>query len=222
MPEADRTSLLEKCRAKLFAEREKRIKPNRDEKVLTAWNGLMLAAFADAAAVLDNLEYLEIAIRNADFVLDQMRSDGRLLRTWKNCVAKLKAYIEDYANVADALTQLYQSSGVEKYLDEAGTLADLMITDFWDEESGGFFFTSNDHEELIVRNKDFFDNATPSGNSVAADVLLKLAKLTGDERYERFAVSVLRLASRQVQRHPQGFGRMLSAMEFYLGVGRRS
>ncbi len=220
MPEADRTTLLEKCRAKLFAEREERIKPNRDEKVLTAWNGLMLAAFADAAAVLDNHEYLEIAIRNADFILDQMRSDGRLFRTWKNGVAKLNAYIEDYANVADALIQLYQSSGIERYLDEAGTLADLMVTEFWDEESGGFFFTSNDHEELIVRNKDFFDNATPSGNSVAADVLLKLAKLTGDDRYERFAVSVLRLASRQVQRHPQGFGRMLSAIEFYLGAGK--
>ena len=219
IPEADRTTLLEKCRATLFAEREKRIKPNRDEKVLTAWNGLMLAAFADAAAVLDNREYIEIAIRNADFILDQMRSEGRLLRTWKNGVAKLNAYMEDYANAADGLVQLYQSSGIERYLDEARTIADLMITEFWDEENGGFFFTSNDHEELIVRNKDFFDNATPSGNSVAADILLKLAKLTGDKRYERFAVSVLRLASRQVQRHPQGFGRMLSAMEFYLAAG---
>lgn len=220
MAEADRKAFLASCRSKLFAEREKRVKPNRDEKVLTAWNGLMLAAFADAAAVLDSREYLDIATRNADFILDQLRSDGRLLRTWKDGGAKLNAYIEDYANVADGLLLLYQSSGIEKYLSETRSLADLMITEFWDEENGGFFFTSNDHEELIVRNKDFFDNATPSGNSVGADVLLKLAKLTADERYERFAVSVLRLATRQVQRHPQGFGRMLSVMEFYLGRGK--
>jgi uncharacterized protein YyaL (SSP411 family) len=91
-----------------------------------------------------------------------------------------------------------------------------MITEFWDEESGGFFFTSSDHEELIVRNKDFYDNATPSGNSAAADVLLRLAKFFGDEKYERFGSTVLRLASPQVRRHPQGFGRALSAMEFQL------
>jgi uncharacterized protein YyaL (SSP411 family) len=94
-----------------------------------------------------------------------------------------------------------------------------MITEFWDEESGGFYFTSNDHEELIVRNKDFYDNATPSGNSVAADVLLKLAKFFGEEKYERFASTVLRLLSPQARRYPNGFGRALGVMEFYLGEG---
>ena len=94
-----------------------------------------------------------------------------------------------------------------------------MITEFWDEDAGGFFFTSNDHEELVVRNKDFYDNATPSGNSVAADVLLRIAKLTGEEKYERFAVTTLRLAASQIRRHPQGFGRALSALEFHLGGG---
>ncbi len=93
-----------------------------------------------------------------------------------------------------------------------------MITEFWDEENGGFFFTSNDHEELIVRNKDFYDNATPAGNSVAADVLLKLAKFFGEEKYERFAATVLRLVAPQISRHPQGFGRALSAIEFYLST----
>ncbi len=203
-------------REKLFAEREKRIKPNRDEKVLTAWNGLMLAAFADAAAVLENDGYLEIAKRNAEFISTQMQLDGRLLRTWKDGTAKLNGYIEDYANVADGLIGLYQVSGEVKYVTEAKRLADLMITEFWDEENGGFYFTSNDHEQLIVRNKDFYDNATPSGNSVAADVLLRLAKVLGDNKYERFAVSVLRLTATQLHRHPQGFGRGLSALEFYL------
>ena len=203
---------------KLFDTREKRIKPNRDEKVLTAWNGLMLAAFADAAAVFQNDEYLEIAKRNAKFISTQLQHDGRLLRTWKDGAAKLNGYIEDYANVADGLIVLYQVSGETKYLTEAKRLADLMITEFWDDENGGFFFTSNDHEELVVRNKDFYDNATPSGNSVAADVLLRLAKLLGDEKYERFSVTVLRLAATQLRRHPQGFGRALSALEFHLAA----
>ena len=200
----------------LFDAREKRIKPNRDEKILTAWNGLMLAAFADAAAVLANDEYLEVAKRNAEFILKQLQKDGRLLRTWKEGTAKLNGYIEDYANVADGLIRLYEVSGEVRYLTEAKRLSDLTITEFWDEENGGFFFTSNDHEELIVRNKDFYDNATPSGNSVAADVLLRLAKLLGDEKYERFAVTVLRLTASQLKRHPQGFGRALSALEFHL------
>ncbi len=206
----------ETARAKLFAERENRVKPHRDEKVLTAWNGLMLAAFADAAAVLGNDKYLQVAKNNAEFIKTQLQNNGRLLRTWKDGVSKLNGYVEDYANVADGLIVLYQVSGDIKYLNETKRLADLMITEFWDEVNGGFFFTSNDHEELIVRNKDFYDNATPSGNSVAADVLLRLAKLVGDDRYERFAITVLRLTASQMRRYPQGFGRALSAMEFHL------
>ena len=203
-------------RTALFTHREKRIKPFRDEKVLTAWNGLMLSAFAEASAVLNDPEYLEIARKNADFLLSELRQNGRLLRTWKDGRAKLNGYIEDYANLADGLIELYQVSGEANYLHTARELGDGMITEFWDEENGGFFFTSNDHEELIVRNKDFFDNATPSGNSVAAEVLLKLAKLYGEEKYERFASTVMRLAASQVKRFPSGFGRMLGAMEFML------
>lgn len=219
-------------RTKLFDVREKRVKPFRDEKVLTAWNGLMLAAFAEAAAVLDEPAYLDVAKRNADFLFAQMfvtrenhpvgetpppllsKEGSLLLRTWKDGRAKLNGYIEDYANLADGLIELYQVSGELKYLEAAKELADSMITEFWDAENGGFFFTSNDHEELIVRNKDFFDNATPSGNSVAADVLLRLAKFYGDERYERFAMTALRIAAGQIRRYPQGFGRTLSTIEF--------
>jgi uncharacterized protein len=206
--------MLNRGRKLLFAEREKRIKPFRDEKVLTAWNGLMLAAFAEASAVLGNAEYLAIARRNADFLLENLQKNGRLLRSWKDGKAKLNAYIEDYANLTDGLAELYQVSGELRYLIEARRLADLMVDEFWDEENGGFFFTSNDHEELLVRNKDFFDNATPSGNSVAADVLQKLAKLVGDDRYDRFASTIMRLSANQIRQYPQGFGRALSAMEF--------
>jgi len=149
-----------------------------------------------------------IALANA-------RTSATLLRAWKDGKAKLNGYLEDYANLADGLIELYQVSGEEKYLAEAKLLADAMISEFWDAENGGFFFTSNDHEELIVRNKDFFDNATPSGNSAAADVLLRLSKFYGEEKYERFATTVLRLAASQLKRYPQGFGRTLAAMEFY-------
>lgn len=211
--------LAEHCK-RLFDYREKRIKPGRDEKVLTAWNGLMLAAFADAAGVLGEGRYLEIAKNNAAFLKRELTVEGRLLRTWKDGNAKLNGYIEDYSNVSDGLIELFKVTGDVAYLDEARELADVMITEFWDAENGGFYFTSNDHEELVVRNKDFYDNATPSGNSVAADVLLRLAKITGDEKYERFAVTTLRLAASQIRRHPQGFGRALSALQFHLDETR--
>ena len=207
---------LRRGRQVLFEAREKRVKPHRDEKVLTAWNGLMLAAFAEAAAVLDNQAYLDIAKRNADFLLNELRRDGRLLRTWKAGTSKLDAYLEDYANLADGLLELFQISGDLKYLAEARALADAMIDRFWDKEDGGFYFTADDHEELIVRNKDFTDNATPSGNSVAADVMLKLVKITGEESYERHATKVLTIAAGPARRYPQGFGRALAAMEFAL------
>ncbi|MGC2235345.1 MAG: thioredoxin domain-containing protein [Pyrinomonadaceae bacterium] len=210
------TESLERGRKMLFEEREKRIKPFRDEKVLTAWNGLMLAAFSEAAAILQSEDYLTIARTNADFVLENLQKDGYLLRTWKDGQAKLNAYLEDYANFADGLTELYQASGEVKYLREAKRLTDLMIAEFWDEEAGAFYFTANNHEELLIRTKDFYDNATPSGNSVAADVLLKLSKLLADDRYEKFAVTVLRLVAPQIRRFPQAFGRALSAIEFYL------
>jgi uncharacterized protein YyaL (SSP411 family) len=216
MSDKDLRNLLDVSKEKLFYEREKRIKPFRDEKVLTAWNGLMLAAFAEAAAILDSDDYLEIAKNNADFIIENMQTDGRLLRSWKDGEAKLNAYLEDYANFADGLFELFEVSGDVKYLKESKRLADLLISEFWDADAGGFYFTSNDHEELIVRSKDYTDNATPSGNSVAADVLLKLSKVFGDEKYHRFATAILRLVSPQIRRYPAAFGRVLSTLEFYL------
>lgn len=213
---------------KLFEHRESRVKPFRDEKVLTAWNGLMLAAFAEAAAIFDDQRFLQAAVKNADFLLGELVHDGRVLRSWKDGKAKLYGYIEDYANLADGLLELYQISGDTVYLRSARDLTDRMISDFWDEENGGFFFTSHDHEELIVRSKDLYDNATPSGNSVAADVMLRLAKFYGEEKYERFASTILRLSAEQIRRFPNGFGRSLSTAEFMFAdvqelalIGRR-
>ena len=208
--------VLENGRKKLFATREKRIKPFRDEKVLTAWNALMTATFAEASAILRNEDYLEIARKNADFIIENLQKDGYLLRSWKDGKAKLDAYLEDYANFADALTELFQVSGEVKYLKEAKRLADLMIAEFWDEDNGAFFFTAKNHEKLPVRSKDFYDNATPSGNSAAADVFLKLSHLLGEEKYQRYAVTILRLVAPQIARYPQAFGRIVSVLEFYL------
>lgn len=210
-------SLIENAKQKLFDAREARIKPHRDEKVLASWNGLMLAAFSDAAGALRDDKYLRAAEKNAEFLLGKMHTEsGRLFRSWKAGEAKLNGYLDDHANVADGLLALYQATGNIRYFRTGKALVDQMIEHFWDQEAGGFFYTSNDHEELVVRTKDFTDNATPSGNSAAADVLLRIAKLTGDDRYERFAVATLRLAANQIARYPQGFGRALSTLESQL------
>jgi uncharacterized protein YyaL (SSP411 family) len=207
---------LERGRRELFAVRERRIKPGRDEKILTAWNGLMLASFAEAAAILDRADYLLIAKRNAQFVLDNLRRDGLLLRTYKDGRAKLNGYLEDYSFLADGLIALYESAGEIVWLEEARAITERMTEEFWDETEGGFFYTGKSHEELIVRSKDYFDNATPSGNSVAAEVLLRLGLLTGNEEYARKAVTIFRLQRETMSRHPSAFGRLLGALDFHL------
>ena len=204
----------EESRRKLFEHREKRIKPDRDEKIITAWNGLMLASFAEAGVILGNTNYTDTARRNADFVLANLKRDGFLLRTYKDGVAKFNAYLEDYAFFIEGLVTLYETCGEFRWLKEAIALTDRMIEEFWDREGGGFFFTGESHESLIVRSKDYFDNATPSGNSVAAAVLLRLAILTNNERYREIAQAVLGLIADSTRRYPSGFGYALSAMDF--------
>ncbi|MBV9210162.1 MAG: thioredoxin domain-containing protein, partial [Acidobacteria bacterium] len=173
---------------------------------------------AEAAVVLERKDYLSIAERNASFILSEMKRDGLLLRTYKDGQAKLNAYLEDYAFYADGLVTLYQASGELRWLEEAVSLTEKMIEEFWDAEDGGFFYTGKSHEELIVRTKDYFDNATPSGNSVAAEVLLHLGVLTGNESYTRKAVTLFRLLTDYIKRYPSAFGRALGAMDFYLST----
>src|SRR6059036_398728 len=204
-------------RGRLFDARERRVKPGRDDKVLAAWNGLMARAFAEAGRALVRTDYLAAARRNAEFVLGSMRADGRLLRTWKAGQAKLKGYLEDHAMVAAALLELYAATFDRLWLDEARGLADEILRLFWDESVGGFFDTGSDHERLIVRPRNLYDNAVPCGSSVAVEVLLRLAALTGDERYERHALSALRPMADLMGRHPTAFGRFLCALDFHLG-----
>src|SRR5215216_5931431 len=164
-------------RERLFTEREKRVRPGRDEKVLAAWNGLMLRAFALAAGATGREEYLRVAEENAVFLLEKLVVDGRLRRSYKDGQARLNGYLEDYACVADGLVELYEATFETRWLREAASLADAILGLFWEEAEGAFYDTAADHEELVTRPRDVYDNATPSGNSVAVDVLLKLSVL---------------------------------------------
>jgi uncharacterized protein YyaL (SSP411 family) len=202
---------------KLYAEREKRIHPGRDEKILTDWNGLALRAFADAAAFLGRDDYRKVAEANATFIFDKLWDGQRLLHSYKDGRARFNAYLDDYANVADGLLSLYQLTFDEQWLKRAESLAEIIINRFGDEQQGGFYFTASGHEELIARTKDFFDNATPSGNSVAADVLLRLSALLGRDDFRKQAEQVFVAVENHLGQYASGFGRMLVAVDFSIG-----
>jgi uncharacterized protein len=204
-------------RRRLYEARAKRVWPGLDDKRLTAWNALMISALAEAGAVLERRDYLDAAERCGDFVLGSLRDDeGRLLRTWKDGEGRLNAYLEDHAYLLEGLITLYESTFEPRWFAEARALADTMIERFADEENGGFFETSADHEQLLARRKDLEDHPIPSGNASAAYGLLRLAALTGEHSYESRAVSVLRLLHELAPKHPQAFGHLLQAMDFHL------
>ncbi|HEX8458015.1 MAG TPA: thioredoxin domain-containing protein [Pyrinomonadaceae bacterium] len=209
---------VEGSRPRLFAAREKRVKPGRDEKAIAAWNGLMLTSFAEAASVLERDDYRRIAERNAEFLIMTLRHEGTLLHVYKDGQAKHHGYLDDYACVASGLLSLYEATGTVRWLGECLSLTEQMCAEFWDEAEGGFFYTSTKGEQLIVRNKDFMDNATPAGNSVAAELLLRLALLTENQEYARRAVTIFRLLRHQMVRYPTAFGYLLGALDFHLST----
>jgi uncharacterized protein YyaL (SSP411 family) len=211
---------LQRSRERLFKVREKRVRPGRDEKILTSWNGLMLRSFAEAARYLDRPDYLQVATNNAEFLLRELYRNGRLLRTYKDGHAHLNGYLEDYTFLADGLLALYEASFNPRWFIEARRLMDEAIKLFADEQNGGFFDTGSDHEALISRPKDIMDNATPAGNSVAADVLLRLAAFTGEEDYRRRADDYLRPIADITVQHPQSFGYLLGALDFAISQSK--
>ena len=213
-PDAERIAPI---RTKLYEARARRVHPLRDDKVLASWNGLACRAFAEAGRALGRPDYVAAAVKNAAFMLEAMRADGRLLRTWKSGRAKLKGYLEDYAMVAAALIEVYEATFERRWLDEARGLADEMIRLFWDERLEGLYDTGSDHEQLIVRPRNLFDNAVPCGTSVAAETLFRLAVLTGESRYEAIAAKALRPMADLMARYASGFGRFLCALDFHLG-----
>ena len=218
MSEEDLDALVLRSKAKLLEARERRIRPDRDDKVLTAWNGLMLHAFAEAAAVLNSTEYAEIANQNAKFLLDNLFKGDRLLRTYKDGKANLNGYLEDYAFLISGLIALHEVTFEERWLREAIELGQSMVDLFWDEASGQFYDTGRDHEQLVIRPRDTFDNAIPSGSSMASDVLLRLAVITGDSKFEQRAVTTLRSVRELMTKFPTGAGHWLCALDFYLSV----
>jgi hypothetical protein len=218
---AQRPAELDDARTALYAWRDRRVRPGLDDKRICSWNALMIAALADAGAALERQDYIDAAAACARFVWESMRdSEGHLRRTWKDGQARLNAYLEDHAFLVEALLRLYEATLEVRWFDAARETADVMIERFADEERGGFFTTSNDHEELIARRKDVGDHPIPSGNSSAAYGLLRLAALTGERDYEKRAVGTMRLFAPAAGNHPDAFGHLLQAIDFHLSPVR--
>ncbi|MDH7486401.1 MAG: thioredoxin domain-containing protein [Anaerolineae bacterium] len=208
------------ARRKLFAARQERVPPGRDNKVLTSWNGLMLAAFAEAARALGRADYRQVAERNADFLLRQLRQEnGRLWHSWKEGEARFNGYLEDTTHLIEGLLELYQTTFEPRGYVAARELAEEMIEHF-SATDGGFFDTSDDHETLILRPRELQDNAMPSGNSMAALVLLRLAGLAGEPRYVELAQRSLAAMQPMLARYPLGFGQWLTALDYALAHPR--
>jgi len=209
-------SIITQAKAKLLKEREKRIKPFRDDKILTSWNGLMLSGLAAAYEITGAPRYREVAEKTVAFIFTEMFQEGTLLHTYRDGQAKLRSYLDDYAFLIAGLLDLYEATFERAMLERAVQLSEVMILEFWDDIDGAFFYTGKSHEQLISRSKPAFDGSIPSGNSAAAQVLLKLYHYTGKEDYLKRAEKVLRLYYDAVEKQPFGLTAMLCALDYYL------
>jgi uncharacterized protein len=216
MSEATVDELLNGAKKKLFAERENRVKPFRDEKVIAAWNGLALSGLAEAIKISPHATYERATRQTVEFIFSRMFRDGYLLHTYKDGIAKLLGYLDDYAFVAVGLLDLFEAVQDRALLKRAQNLAAVMLQEFWDDSDGGFFYTGKSHEQLITRAKPAFDASIPSGNSVAAQLLLRLYHYTNDETYLKKAEIVLRSYRNAMAAQPFGLAHMLAAADFYI------
>jgi uncharacterized protein YyaL (SSP411 family) len=207
---------IEAARTGLLAIRRRRVRPATDDKILAAWNALAISALAEAGRSLGEPRYVEAAVAAAEFVLDHLVVDGRLARSWREGRVGGPAYADDHALVAEACLTLYETTFELRWFSRARALGDELLERFHDAERGGFFQTAADAEALVIRPKELYDNATPSGNSAAADVLQRLAHLTGEPAYESAAVSALRLVRDAMAGAPLGFGWALCALDLYV------
>jgi uncharacterized protein len=216
-----RGELDEELRQRLFDLREQRPKPLRDDKAIASWNGLLLAALAEAGRRLERRDWLDAAVRLGEFLLGPLSDEqGRLYRTYREGRAKNTGFLEDYADVANGLYELHVATGDVRWLEESRRLAQLAVELFGDDERGGFFVTPVDGEQLIARQKGFDDHPTPSGNSMLAFVLLRLARIYGDAELERRAAGVFRLVREAVARAPHAFGHALTALDLHFSSPR--
>ncbi len=212
-------SKLAKCHSLLLTARSQRVRPGTDDKVLVAWNSLALTAFAEAGRYLKRQDFLDTAIRNAHFLLNNLFHDGRLLRSWRAGNAKYNAYLEDYAGLVLALLSLYQSDPNPYWYQQALKLADEMVAHYSDPE-GGFFDTRDDHENLLLRPKDIQDNATPSGNALAANALLQIAAYGDRPEWRKLAEDMLIPMLETSVQYPTAFAKWFFAADFALGPTR--
>jgi uncharacterized protein YyaL (SSP411 family) len=209
------------AREALFRVREQRVRPGVDDKILTAWNALAIRAFAEAGRIFNEPRYVEASTAAARFVWDGLRDpDGRLMRSWRAGVAKVPAFADDHALLANALMTLYETTSDVRWFVAARDLCDRLIALFHDPGQGGFFQAGSDTDPLVVRPRDPYDNAVPSGNSAAAEALIRMSLFTGDATYERAGVSALRLIRDAMMSSPSGFGQGLSALDLYVGPSR--
>ncbi len=217
VPAAKLEALVAEAKPKLLAFRSGRVRPGLDDKVLTSWNGLMISALARGYQVLEEPRYLEAARKSARFVLHTLRApDGGLLRTWRRGSARLDACLDDYVFMAAACLDLYESDFDPVWVTEARALMDRTLENFWDKEDGGFFFTPAGQKDLALRSKTGYDGAVPAGNSVAALVLFRLARLTGEESYADRAIAILRAYREPLEQMPAAFSALLWALDLYL------
>ena len=212
----DLQSQIKTAKKTLLEARSRRVAPSTDTKILTSWNGLMLHSMALAGSILGREDYIAAAEQNAAFLLNNMRVQGRIFRSRNNKHSYLKGYLEDYASLADGLATLYEATLDTKWIEEALSIVDVMIELFWDSSLNQFFDTGTDHESLLVRPRDLMDNAMPSGTSIAVDILLRLATLTGNDSYLSKASSELKTLQEFMQDVPIGFGNWLGSLDFYL------
>jgi len=218
IPQGFDPGLVEKAREKLFRKREKRVHPFKDDKILTDWNGLAIAALSKAAQAFESKEYERAARDAADFILVNMRSeDSGLLHRYREGVSEIKGNLDDYSFFIWGLLELYEANFDVNYLKAAIELNDYLIKHFWDDENGGFYFTPNNGEKLIVRRKEIYDGAIPSGNSASLLNLLRLWKITGNNEFENKARVIIDAFSNQLRNFPQGYSFMLSGLCFALG-----
>ena len=210
------TAKITELDAKMLEVRNKRVRPGLDDKVLTAWNALMITAFAQGYQVLGDETYRDAAVEAANFLLTDMIKDGELLRTHRKGDSRLPAYLDDYSCTIVALLDVYEATFDAKWITAAEEMSETMIEKFWDESSSGFYYTSLDHKNLIVRTRTSQDNATPAGNSMATYGLLRLSKFTDNERYYDIAHRILVNNYPYLAEHPQGFMKLMAAADFYL------
>jgi len=212
-PEID--DLISKCSKKLLEIRNKREQPGKDDKIITSWNGLMVSAFLSGYRITDNSKYLDAAKQSIDFFESNFEKNHILHRTFKNAEPKLNGYLDDYAYMANASVDMFENTSQPKYLSFATNLANYLITHFWDDSTNGFFFTSDDHEKLIMRPKNNYDLSMPSGNSVAAYVLLKLYHITQNKQFLEIAKKIIESQAISAAENPFAFGYLLNALYLY-------